>query len=114
MRVGLEAAAAFALLASGCGLGRGVYAVDRVEEGKAVLVDEHGETMTVEAADLPGRPVEGDVLVDFKADERERERLLFDIRERRGRLLQRSGGGGGTGGAGAGAGAGGDLSLEAP
>ncbi|HEY3448036.1 MAG TPA: DUF3006 domain-containing protein [Myxococcales bacterium] len=103
MRVGLEAAAAFALLASGCGLGRSVYSVDRVEEGRAVLVDEHGETVTVKAADLPQPPSEGDVLVDFQADAKERERLLYDIRERRSRLLQKSGGGSAA-----------ELSLEGP
>lgn len=103
MRVGLEAAAAFALLASGCGLGRGVYAVDRVEEGRAVLVDEHGDTVTVKESELPQPPHEGDVLVDFRADEKERERLLFDIHERRRALLKKAGGGDGS-----------DFSLEGP
>ncbi|MGC4117178.1 MAG: DUF3006 domain-containing protein [Myxococcales bacterium] len=102
MRVGLEAAAAFALLASGCGLGRSVHTVDRVEDGRAVLLDEQGQTVVVRASELPQAPHEGDVLVDFKTDEKERERLLFDLRERRNRLLQRSGG------------TSGDFSLEGP
>ena len=91
MGVGLEAAAAFALLATGCGLGRGAYAVDRVDEGKAVLVAHNGEVVTVKADQLPRKPTEGDVLVDFQLDEKERERLLFEVRELRGRLIEKSG-----------------------
>jgi len=101
MRAGWEAAAALSLLASGCGLGSGLYAVDAVEDGRAVLVGRQGERVEVSTAQLPAGAREGDVYVDGRADEEARARLLFEIRQTRRRLQQQAGGEA-------------DLSLEGP
>ena len=47
----------------GCGAGKSVTVVDRLEEGRAVLVTERGEEVPAAAAELPAGTREGDVLV---------------------------------------------------
>ena len=91
-------AAALAAMA-GCGAGRSVCVVDRVERGRATLVDDAGQQRQEAVADLPAGAVEGAVLVDGQLDDRERERLKAEIAGLRRRLA---------------AGSAGSFSLEAP
>ena len=54
---------------AGCPSGlSGVWCVDRIDEGRAVLVDESGATRVVDAADLPPGVRDGAVLVDGVRD----------------------------------------------
>lgn len=75
---------------AGCG-GRSVLFVDRIEEGRAVLVNEAGGVEHADAADLPPSAGEGDVLVDWKPDPAEAEARRRDIAARRARLLHDDG-----------------------
>jgi hypothetical protein len=54
---------------AGCPTGlSGVWCVDRIDEGRAVLVDESGASRVVDAADLPPGTRDGAVLVDGVRD----------------------------------------------
>jgi hypothetical protein len=83
----------------GCGAGKSVTVVDRLEEGRAVLVTERGEEVPAAAAELPAGTREGDVLVDGRRDDGARTRQKAEISALRRRLNRAETG---------------DLSLETP
>ncbi len=70
-------------LAAGCGAPRAGQFVDRLEEGRAVLIDEDGE---VEERVLAGGAREGDFLVDARPSAESRSRAEARIRALRERL----------------------------
>jgi hypothetical protein len=82
-----------------------LYAVDRIEGGQAVLVDDQGATLTVSARRLPRAAREGAVLVvgldaggnpqwdTTRVDEAETARRRAEVKDRLERLKQRDPGG---------------------
>ncbi len=71
---------------SACGTLESMWVVDRVVEGRAVLIAPSGATRTVAASELPRNAAEGDVLVDGRIDPTERTRLEREIERLRARL----------------------------
>lgn len=81
------------LAAGGCGALRSPYFVDRVEDGRAVLVTEDGESMSVELDELPSGAKEGDWIVDGRIDEQLRVRTQERIEQKRRALMAEDDGG---------------------
>jgi len=70
-----------------CGCMAPALVVDRLEEERAVLVDERGRQVAVPRAALPAGVHEGDVLRRGRPDPSERARLLSQVRRSRARLF---------------------------
>lgn len=75
------------LAVGGCGALRSSYFVDSVDEGRAVLITDQGEAMSVELDELPTGAREGDWIVDGRIDEEVRARRQERIEAKRRALL---------------------------
>lgn len=98
--MGAWAKAAALAVGLGCGVGKTFCIVDQIEDGRALVLDEHGRATRVDVARLPEWVREGDVVADGKRDEQERVRLESEARRIRRRLSSAESGGA--------------LSLESP
>lgn len=72
-----------------CGAVEGTWVIDRIEEGRAVLVSDRGDSRSVARRELPAGAREGDVLVAGRIDATERARRERAIEDLRGRLRAR-------------------------
>jgi hypothetical protein len=82
----VAAVVAAACWMSGCGGGRPVWTVDRVEDDWAVVVDEAGHVRAVPLESLPSGAAEGDRIIEGQVDERDRREREAELAEMRARL----------------------------